>query len=238
MIDKDILNCKLSEYTGKAMVALILHDDGRFKRMTGTMLGIYRLQARAALDQMREAWKMYRKADNAVKRAAKAGIRSPVMEEQLIILRDESEAAKHKVVQLGADISRVLDLWQRYGATPRELCDLCNRDYESVLQEVGPDLLNEDFSKLACVYNLDYKNPRDKGFLEDTVDAPLTHTLKEYLIDLMLNTDRGRAAAHEAMNAVFPGIMENTMRLITDADGVQHFVDGDGVEVGTIEEAD
>ena len=68
------------------------------------------------------------------------------------------------------------------------------------------------------------------------MDAPLTHAVKEYYLDLMLHTKEGREAAHSALEASFPEIMENALRLVTDADGVKHLVDKDGVEVGTLEE--
>jgi len=54
----------------------------------------------------------------------------------------------------------------------------------------------------------------------------------------MLNTEIGQKAAHEAFVATFPEIMEHTMRLVTDTDGVQHLIDKDGVEIGTVEDSD
>ena len=70
------------------------------------------------------------------------------------------------------------------------------------------------------------------------MDAPFTHALKAYLLDRMLHTEKGRAAAREAMEAVFPEIMENALTIVTDADGVQRLIDKDGVEIATIDEGD
>ena len=71
--------------------------------------------------------------------------------------------------------------------------------------------------------------------MEDCIDAPLTHALKAYMTDLMLHTEAGKKAAHEAMNAVFPEIMENALRMVTDADGVRRLIDKDGEIVATLD---
>ena len=84
--------------------------------------------------------------------------------------------------------------------------------------------------------NLDYKDPRNRGWIEDEVDAPLTHAVKAHWIDLMRHTEAGRKAAHEAFEAVFPEIAENALTVVTDADGIRHLIDKDGVDVGTVDE--
>ena len=66
--------------------------------------------------------------------------------------------------------------------------------------------------------------------------APLTHAIKEYWMDRVLHTEDGKRAAHEAMKAIFPEITENALRLVTDADGVQHLIDKDGIEIETFGE--
>ena len=101
---------------------------------------------------------------------------------------------------------------------------------------IGDEHMNESFATLATAFNLDYKDPRNTGWLEDYIDAPLTHALKAYMQDLMLHTEAGKKAAHEAMNAVFPEIMENAMRMVTDEDGVRHLIDKDGEIVATLDD--
>ena len=56
------------------------------------------------------------------------------------------------------------------------------------------------------------------------------------MLDIMLHTAEGRQAAHEAMETVFPEVMENALTLVTDADGVERLIDKDGVEVGIVGE--
>lgn len=89
---------------------------------------------------------------------------------------------------------------------------------------------------MVFVHNLDYKDPRNTGWVEYEIDAPLTHAVKAHWMALVRHTDAGRKAAHKAMNAAFPGITENTLTVITDADGIQHLIDKDGVDIGTIDE--
>ena len=52
----------------------------------------------------------------------------------------------------------------------------------------------------------------------------------------MRDTEAGRKAAHEAFEAVFPEIAENALTVVTDADGIRHLIDKDGVDVGTVDE--
>lgn len=130
----------------------------------------------------------------------------------------------------------MLDLWQLAGATFEDLCNLCNRDPAQVRKELlESESTSDSFSGLAMVHNLDYKDPRETGWLEDSVDAPLTHALKAYMQDIMLHTEEGQKAAHAAMEAVFPEIMENAMTVVTGEDGVRRLIDRDGVEVATLD---
>lgn len=72
--------------------------------------------------------------------------------------------------------------------------------------------------------------------VEYEIDAPLTHAVKAHWIDLVRHTESGRKAAHEAFKSVFPEIAENALTVVTDADGIQHLIDKDGVDVGTVDE--
>lgn len=124
--------------------------------------------------------------------------------------------------------------WQSTGATLDDLCSLCNRDPEQVREELDPT--EKLFSEMVFVHNLDYKDPRSTGWVEYEIDAPLTHAVKAHWIDLVRHTEAGRKAAHEAFEAVFPEIAENALTVVTDADGIQHLIDKDGVDVGTVDE--
>ena len=147
-----------------------------------------------------------------------------------------ANAAQKELAQVGEEIHQMLELWQVAGATFEDLCNLCNRDPAQVRKMLQASESAEDsFSKLAMVHNLDYKNPKDTGWLEDSVDAPLTHALKAYMLDTMLHTEAGRKAAHEAMKAIFPEIMENAMTVVTDEDGIRHLIDKDGADIGVLD---
>ncbi|MEA4955037.1 MAG: hypothetical protein VB096_05930 [Pseudoflavonifractor sp.] len=236
-MEKEIIDCKVSEYTGRAIIAFKLGNIEKAKRAEKMVLILYRLQSRAASNESLAAFEALRATARAMKKAEESGISFPFGEMQIKKLQTAIDAAKDELISVGRSMAVVLDLWQRAGATLSDLCNLCNRDYEQVLKEACKmNDQGDEFSRLVFIHNLDYKNPRDTGWLEETVDAPFTHAIKEYMLDVMLNTKEGRAASHEAMEAVFPEIMENAMTMITDADGARHLIDKDGVEVGTVEE--
>lgn len=169
-----------------------------------------------------------------MKKAERDGIRFLLGEQQLSKLREEYRAAESRLAEIGKSICLMLDTWQSTGATLEDLCNLCNCDPAQVKAKLDPT--EKLFSEIVFVRNLDYKDPRNRGWIEDEIDAPLTHAVKAHWMDLVRHTDAGRKAAHEAMNAAFPEITENALRLVTDADGVKHLIDKDGVEVGTLEE--
>ena len=236
-MEREIIDCKVSEYTGRAIIAFKLGNIEKAKRAEKMVLILHRLQSRAAANKSLAALEARRATARAMKKAEENGISFPFGEMQIKKLQTAIDAAKDDLISVGQSMTAVLDLWQKSGATLSDLCNLCNRDYEQVLKEIdGRQTQCGSFSQLVFVHNLDYKNPRDTGWLEETVDAPFTHAIKEYMLDVMLNTKEGRAASHAAMEAVFPGIMENAMTMVTDADGVKHLIDKDGVEIGAPEE--
>lgn len=51
----------------------------------------------------------------------------------------------------------------------------------------------------------------------------------------MLDTEAGRRASHEALEAVFPEIMERVLTESVDADGIRRLIDKDGVEVAVLD---
>ena len=235
-MEKEIISCKVFEYTGRAAISLKLGDRKKAKRAVGMMLMLYRLQSRAAIDRLLEALDALRSAERATKKAEEGGISFPLGRQRLKKLGEELSEARAELSEVGMNMCIVLDIWQGFGATLFDLANLCNTSYGKLVRAIGSERLNESFSGLVFVYNLDYKDPSNREWVDYDVDAPLTHAVKEYYLDLMLHTKEGREAAHSALEASFPEIMENALRLVTDADGVKHLVDKDGVEVGTLEE--
>ena len=203
-----------------------------------------RMLARRAMEAVLDAHDALRAARRSMKRAEEAGITFALAEARITQLEADYQRFHQEQIELGWIVMDALDRWQNAGATLRDLCNLCNRDYDQVITTLDELMTKHDlgdwrddrFSALVCTHNLDYKNPRNTGWIDEHVDAPLTHTAKEHMLDIMLHTAEGREAAHEAMEAVFPGIMENALTLVTDVDGVKHLIDKDGVEVGTVGE--
>lgn len=233
-MNKDVIDFKAYEYLGRSGAAAMQGRLPQAKRDATTLLVLYRLQSRAASQELTEKREEMRALYRSLRKAESAGISFPLGTQRLSKLREDYRVAEGKLAEVGKDICLALDFWQSTGATLEDLCSLCNRDPEQVREELDPT--EKLFSEMVFVHNLDYKDPRSTGWVEYEIDAPLTHAVKAHWIDLVRHTDAGRKAAHKAMNAAFSGITENTLTVITDADGIRHLIDKDGVDIGTIDE--
>ncbi len=230
-MDQAIIDYKALEYLARVGVAYHTRDLAKTRKLTQTLLVLYRLQARGANRNVLRAHETIRALEREKEKLVKTGVSIPLMEIQLSKARAELKAADTKLAEVGEAVFYALDLWQSAGATLEDLCNLCNRDPDRVRDRIGPENVGDPLSELATVYNLDYKDPRNTGWLEDEVDAPLTHALKAFLLDKMLNTKEGKEAAHRTLQEVFPEIVENALTLVTDADGDQFLIDKDGVAI-------
>lgn len=235
-MDETFIDYKLYSYMARMSLAEKVGDRERAKKAALQAVVLARLQARDAVTELVSAQADETAANRAVLKAKEAGATFLFGEQRLMQLSEVSAQKRKALVDAGGAICTLLDRWQSYGATLAELCNLCNRDHERVLAEIKAGDADDLFSKLVFVYDLDYKDPRNRGWIDFDVDAPLTHAVKEFWIDLMIHTEEGRKASHEALEAVFPGIMENAMTVVTDSDGVKRVIDKDGVEIGTVEE--
>lgn len=168
-----------------------------------------------------------KKASKILPKYIKVSIHNPY--EKLI------ENYKSEMSFIGNIMFSYLDEWQRLGGTFEELCNLCNISIEQ-----GRKLIrgheDEKFSGLIFVSNLDYKNLGD--FLEDVPEAPFTVSIKEFVIEQLVYTEHGKKAAHEALQNIFPELLEKSIIPInanafeyTDEYGQIHRVDEDGVEI-------
>lgn len=235
-MEEYIIHCKTTEYINRYCVASHVGNREKARKLALMTLVMLRQESRVAHMKSESLWAEVRGMRRSMKKIKEADMKFPLGEMRVKKLERDAEAADKELAHVGEEMHMMLELWQMDGATFE---DLCNRDPAQVRRELGPKELdarpNASFSKLAMVFNLDYKNPRDTGWLEDSVDAPLTHALKAYMLDTMLHTEAGRKASHEAMEAVFPGIMENAMTVVTDEDGTRRLIDKDGNEIGTLE---
>ncbi len=234
-MNEKIIDCKLDEYIAKAETALLMRDTQKAKKAAGMVVILSRLQARIAVDKLIAASEELRANERAMKEMGQSGITFPLAEHWSALLKKQRRKTKELLSVVGGQLCSALDYWQMLGATLPELCNLCNRDYAQVLREIQEgesDWRTMRFSALVHVYNLDFKSNRE--WLDFDIDAPLTHSIKEYYLDLMLRTSKGRKAAHMALEKCSPELVEQAKYLVTDADGNRHLIDKDGVEIATL----
>ncbi len=235
-MEKLIIDCKETEYLSRYYLAAHTGKQEKARKLALATLVMLRQQSRIAHMKAESLWSEARGLKRSMKKMSEAALKFPLGEMRVKKLESDADAAQKELAHVGEEIHQMLELWQLAGATFEDLCNLCNRDPAQVRKELlESESTSDSFSGLAMVHNLDYKNPRETGWLEDSVDAPLTHALKAYMLDTMLHTEAGRKAAHEAMEAIFPEIMENAMTVVTDEDGTRHLIDKDGVDIGPLE---
>lgn len=235
-MDELIISSKVTEHVNRYTIANIQGNQEKMRKRALTSLVMLRLEARTVHTRVESLRDEIRATKRDLIKMAQNSVTFPLGEQRIKKLKEECSTARKKLVRAGNEISLMLDLWQYSGATFEDLCNLCNRDPAQARQMIGDEHMNESFATLATAFNLDYKDPRNTGWLEDYIDAPLTHALKAYMQDLMLHTEAGKRAAHEAMNSVFPEIMENAMRMVTDEDGVRYLIDKNGEAVAALDD--
>ena len=234
-MNKDLIDYKTSEYIGKMGVAFCRGDLESARKYAKTLLVLYRVRARDTVANLTQDTDELHSLKRTLKKAEQAGIMFPMGEKRVKTLEEKVKLQRERLVNYGESIVVTLDFWQSIGATLADLCNLCNRDHKQVLREIKPERVDLEFSSLIFVYNLDYKDPRNRGWIDYDVDAPFTHAVKDYFLELMISTPEGRAASHRALEECFPGILEGALMEVTDADGVRRLIDKDGVEVATLD---
>lgn len=231
-MDRTILDFKLYSYMACMLLAEKAGDRARAKKAAGLAVILLRMQARDAVRALVSAIEEERVIGRAMVKVSEEGLKFPLGEQRLKQLGEVSALKRKNLAAVGASVCTALDLWQSYGATIHDLANLCNRSYDDVAGDIAPGRLGMEFSGLVFVYNLDYKDNRNRGWIDFDVDAPLTHAVKEYWTSLMLNTKEGREASHKALVECFPEIWDSRIYRIVDADGTVRFIDKDGVEIG------
>lgn len=188
-----VVQIKIYLTSVKAGLAWRRGNKDKIKELDKAYVILSRMNARAMVESFNLAVERLCAVKRLIKRGKKQGVSIPLLEEKAKILSEKRDEAPKQLILAGETVSNSLDLWQLHGATLQELCNLCNRDYEQVCTELLRDPGQYRFSELIFIYNLDYKGTGD--FLNFEVDAPLTHSIKEYMMDNMLNTEDGQEAA-------------------------------------------
>lgn len=225
---------------GEAYGAAEARDERSSQATTiRNILVLQRMQARHVMNEHLSYRDEERRLKRAMKKAEQDGVTFLPAVTRLKMLETLEASCRKMMAQNGELLMWLLDWWQEAGATYDDLLRFCGADYPGMRKRLN-DFYSKyegddrSFSGLVFVHNLDYKNPRETGWIEDYVDAPLTHCIKEWQFDKLHNDSRMKAAAHNALMEVFPDIMDNAMVMRTDDDGVKRLYDKDGECVDTL----
>lgn len=133
---------------------------------------------------------------------------------------------KKERVFLGSVLEMFLSRWQSLGATIEELLNICNIQKESLREEDFKSLCNGRFFDAIFVDNLDYKD--DVDWLYNTPNAPLTCIAKNFMLYVMIHSQRGQEASQKALKECFPDLV--FYQKITTDDG-EYLMSSDGTEM-------
>lgn len=204
------------------------------KRSCLNTIVICRMLARILLSDLFDIRRRIRAARRSVELAKKEGVAFLLAPTLLKNMRGERAEAERWVIHLAEIMFGLLKFWQESGATFEEFCNLCNRRPDDVRAELLDLEDAASFEKLAFVYNIDYRDT-GFGFIEDDVDALFTHLAKERFLYPIQHEPEARAAAHNALQAVFPEIWGNTYITALGEDGKIHLFDKDGTDAGILD---
>lgn len=211
------------------------------KQEVQNLLTVSRMLARAMTEMRNNLWSEYRRMNHQNEKMKRRGISFPLAEKRLEQIKGRLQAARNAMSEVGENLMLLLDKWQITRATYDDLLNFCNANYPGMRKRLedfysrNPDS-KQDFSGLVFVHNLDYKDPHDKGWIENEIDAPLTHCMKELWSHKLMTDPKVSEGAHHALMKAFPDLMNNIRTLRTDEDGVQRLYDKDGECVGEVGE--
>ena len=204
-------------------------------RVVQNLLVAYRMYARACTEMHNDCWGECRRLKHKAAQAEHDGITFLPAKARLEGLHRASKQYYVWMANAGEGLMILLNWWQDAGATYDDLLRFCGADYPGMRAMLRDFYNGRDeivsFSDLVFVNNLDYKNPRETGWIEDEVDAPLTHCIKAAWSRRILTNPAASAVASAAAEAVFPEIWENALTMHTNEDGEREMYDKDGVLV-------
>ena len=218
----------------------IARDQKPPLRVVQNLLVAYRMYARACTEMHNAYLDEYRRLKHKAAQAERDGVTFLPAKARLEGLHQVSKQLYVAMASAGEGLMLLLDWWQDAGATYDDLLRLCGADYpgmRAMLRDFYSGREDEDisFSDLVFVHNLDYKDPRETGWIEDDVDAPLTHCIKAAWSRKILTDPAVSAAASAAAQAVFPEIWENALTMHMNEDGERELYDKDGVLVANLD---
>lgn len=204
------------------------------KRGVLGQLVLLRFMIRKNLQAGNTAWETLRYYERQKNILKKLGAAVPFLEVEIRRRKEFVKIFHGTLRKFGESLFTLLDAWEEAGATREDLCNLCNAHrLEAWAKQKIAEEPEQTLSSLLFVYNLDYA-PDGTGWIDDKADAPFTHAAKEYMLDIMLHTAKGREASHNALMEVFPEMMENTMTMRVDEFGQKCLYDHEGNFIGPV----
>lgn len=211
-------------------------------RVAQNLMVACRMYARVCMGLYNAYLDEYRSLRHAAAKAEHDGITFLPAKVKLEACEKIYKHFRFAMASAGRCLIKMLDLWQDAGASYDDLLRFCGADYPGMharirnyYSEYGCGEEERSFSELVFVHNLDYKNPRETGRIENEVDAPMTHCMKWYWFYKVVTEPIAADASTEAAQTVFSDIWENALPVHTNEDGGRELYDKDGVCIANLD---
>lgn len=173
---------------------------------------VFRALTRCLLSMLYESREKTRALCRSIRIMESQSTSFPLVNSSLKSERARQGSLMFPVATLAQGIMGALDIWQSTGATLKDLCNLCSRDYSQVINEIREEDRDRPFSEVVLMYDIDCKDDKHV-ILEDSVDAPFTNILREYIRYEIISNPEARQAAREAINACVPELFDTAIHI-------------------------
>lgn len=196
-------------------------------------LVISRMMVQYAIDEYNKASDRYNRITHLKERFKHQGVAITTLETQIAVQSKKCEEIRSLIANLGGIIRVSLDGWQCCGASYDDLFNFCccsektDADMKKSISEG-----TTEFSELVFIYSLDYKSNGE--WFDLSQYAPLTHSIKEYMLAEMEKACKDRSIAdkvNEKLFETFPELRDCCILKTTDEFGDEIFTDLDGLPI-------
>lgn len=190
-------------------------------------LVISRMMAQYAIDEYNKVSDEYNRITHMKSRFKHQGVAITTLEAQIAFQSKLCKEIRGVIAALGGMICASLNGWQYCGASYDDLFNFCccsEKSISDMKKSISEGVT--DFSKLVFNNSPDYKVTGE--WFEMTCYAPLTHSIREYMLAEIKKTCKDRNIAdkiNEKIFETFPELMDclmikSTDEIFTDLDGL------------------
>ncbi len=196
-------------------------------------LVISRMMAQYTIDKYNKSCDEYNKVRRMKERFEHQGVAITTLDTQITVQSKKCREIRSLMATLGGIICTSLDGWQCCRASYDDLFNFCCCSQKSIA-DMKKSISEEitDFSELTIIHYPDYKGKGD--FIDIGCYAPITHSVKEYMLKEMKKACKDRDIRDKVNNKLFelfPELKDSCIIKSTDEFGDDVWTDLDGLPI-------